>query len=175
MSNFPPRVWVNLTPQDEDEEMLDCFLEKPIQGPLVWQSGFLEYVPASLLAQEKAAHEATKGQLQESQHFLGKAERRIATLEEENSAHEETKRELNSCKRSRGCKVADIERLKEENADYKRLLKKLDRANNSEPCEVCDRGIEGMTCTCWDYLATMNELRKEIPDTLAKYARQGDK
>jgi len=111
----PPRVWVNLKPQDEDEEMLDCFLEKPIQGPAVWQSGFLEYVPESLLAQEKAAHEDTKKQLQQAQHFLGKAERRVKTLEEENAAHEETKRELNSCKRSRGCKVADIERLKEEN------------------------------------------------------------
>lgn len=140
----PPRVWVNLTPQDEDEEMLDCFLEKLIQGPAVWQSGFLEYVPESLLAQEKAAHEATKGS-----------------------------RKMISDARDVWMKQAGA--LEEENADYKRLLKKLDRANNSEPCEVCDRGIEGMTCTCWDYLATMNELRKEIPDTLAKYARQGDK
>lgn len=54
-------IWVSFLDEDQENEEFnsnsgEAFREKPVQGPLVWQSSFEEYISASdykLLEQEK--------------------------------------------------------------------------------------------------------------------------
>jgi len=60
--------------------------------------------------------------------------------------------------------------------DIVECLKRVDRTINSSPCECCDQGYDYRPCTCFDYLAEMEELRKSVPAALSSWAsRNGGK
>jgi hypothetical protein len=51
-------------------------------------------------------------------------------------------------------------------------LHRVDYVINDRPCDCCDRGFESSPCTCFDYLAAMEELRRKIPEALAAITAQ---